>query len=297
MTGTHTLVILALSSALCGCSSATADAPEPAEPTRVVALGDLHADAPQALAALQMAGVVDEQGHWAAGRDIFVQTGDITDRGPDSKKLMDLMDQLAEEARAAGGEVRSLNGNHESMNLLGDWRYVHPLDVEQFGGVEARTAAFSGGGAYAKWVQERPVVTQVEETIFVHGGVTPFFAAKGVDGINAEARTALTARDREAPVLGSEGPLWYRGYISDDESTACKDLATALAALGATRMVVGHTTRRDGKVQSRCGGRVTVIDVGIASHYGGHLAAWESIGGDARAIYPTGRVDIEDPPR
>ncbi|MCO4744990.1 MAG: metallophosphoesterase [Proteobacteria bacterium] len=297
MTGCRALVILTLSTALSACALATADAPEAEVPTRVVALGDLHADAPQALAALRLAGIIDDEGHWAAGKDIFVQTGDITDRGPDSKKLMDLMDQLAVEAKAAGGEVRALNGNHESMNLLGDWRYVHPLDVEQFGGLEARKAAFSDGGHYAAWVQNRPVVTQVEETIFVHGGVTPFFAAKGVDGINTEAKTAFSRRDHRAPVLGSEGPMWYRGYINDDESAACKDLSVALASLGATRMVVGHTTRRDGRVQSRCNGRVTVIDVGIASHYGGHLAAWESIDGDARAIYPSGPVDIEDPPR
>lgn len=296
MPGTRTLVILTLSSALSACSSATADGPTPTAAPRVVALGDLHADAEQALKALQLAGVADEEGHWIGGTTVFVQTGDITDRGPDSKRLMDLMDQLATEAQTAGGEVRSLLGNHEAMNLLGDWRYVHPLDVEQFGGLEARKVAFSDGGSGADWVNGRDIATIAQDTVFVHGGITPAFAEKGLTKINREGHEALATRSQGAPVLSSEGPLWYRGYVENDASIACSELSVALAHMGVKRMVVGHTTRRDGRIESRCGGQLAVIDVGIAQHYGGHLAAWELVDGDARALYPTGALDLEDPP-
>lgn len=276
----------------------SACAPATADPTAaVIAVGDLHADAPQALAALRLAGVIDDAGHWSAGKATLVQTGDVTDRGPDSKRLMDLMDQLVAEAATAGGEVRSLVGNHEAMNLLGDWRYVHPGDVQQFGGPEARRAAFGEGGAYADWVERRDVVTQVGATVFCHGGITPEWAAKGIEAINAEAREAFQSRNRDAPVLGPAGPLWFRGYVQEDESVACPALEQALAALGASRMVVGHTTRRDGKIQTRCGGRLSVIDIGIASHYGGHTGVWLLEGGDARALYPSSTIDLEDPPR
>lgn len=47
---------------------------------RIVAVGDLHGDLPNAHAVLQMAGVVDQKGNWANGVDYFVQTGDIIDR-------------------------------------------------------------------------------------------------------------------------------------------------------------------------------------------------------------------------
>ena len=47
---------------------------------RIVAVGDLHGDLPNAHAVLHMAGVVDEKGNWANGVDYFVQTGDIIDR-------------------------------------------------------------------------------------------------------------------------------------------------------------------------------------------------------------------------
>ena len=47
---------------------------------RIVAVGDLHGDYPNALKVLQMSNVVDAQGNWTGDVDIFVQTGDIIDR-------------------------------------------------------------------------------------------------------------------------------------------------------------------------------------------------------------------------
>ena len=47
---------------------------------KIVAVGDLHGDLPNAHRVLHMANVVDESGHWSGGVDFFVQTGDIIDR-------------------------------------------------------------------------------------------------------------------------------------------------------------------------------------------------------------------------
>ena len=282
-------------SLLASCGQVQATTPTQPESVRIVAIGDLHGDAAAAKQTLRLAGLVDEAGHWSGGHTVLVQTGDITDRGPDSRTLMDWLGTLAVEAQEAGGEVRSLVGNHEAMNLLGDWRYVHPGDVEQFGGLEARKAAFGPGGPYAQWVTQRPVATRVDDTVFVHGGISPQFAAQGIESLNDAARRALVARDRSAAVLGTDGPLWHRDYVQQDESTACPSLSTALDALGARRMVVGHTTRRDGRAAVRCGGKLIVIDIGIAAHYGNHPGALEIIDGDARFFYPHGIEDLEDP--
>lgn len=269
-------------------------APEPVDqPARIVAVGDLHADLDNALAVLKLAGVTDDEGRWAGGETVLVQTGDTTDRGPDSGALLDLMQTLPAQAEAAGGRVVPLVGNHEVMNLLGDWRYVDPGDVEAYGGLDARKKAFALDGDDGKWISQASVVAKVGDAVFVHGGVTEEYAKLGVDAINDQARQAM--RSGGGPVLGERGPLWFRGYVTDPEASACPALARALGALGAKRMVVGHTTRRDGKVEERCGGRLLVIDIGIADHYGANLGAIEIVGGDAKAIYPSGVVDLADP--
>ena len=257
-------------------------------------MGDLHADLSTALANLRLAGLIDAGGLWVGGTAILVQTGDLTDRGPDSKEVIELMQRLEREAPAAGGAVLALMGNHEAMNLLGDWRYVSSGDYADFGGPEGRRAAFAANGPLGSWLRGLDAVVQLGDTVFVHGGVGPEFAARGAAGLSADVRAAL-AENPEAPVLGPEGPLWLRSLVLDDEASACPQLQRALQRIAARRMVVGHTTQRSGRVLARCGGALLAIDTGISTHYGAHGAAVELRGGDAWALYPDGPADLPDP--
>ncbi|MCA9491583.1 MAG: metallophosphoesterase [Myxococcales bacterium] len=262
---------------------------------RIVAVGDLHADLDASLATLRLAGLVDADGHWSGGDTILVQTGDTTDRGPDSHGVMALLRRLQQESVASGGQVVALLGNHEVMNLRGDWRYVSPEDLAGYGGDAARKTAFTAGGEDGRWLRTLGVAARVGDTVFVHGGITPRWAEGGVDQLNQLVREALDAPGRPG-VLGDDGPVWYRDYVLQPETQACPVLAQALSSLGARRMVVGHTTRRDGKVESRCGGALLVIDIGVSAHYGSHLGAIElREGTDAWADYPDGAVDLPDP--
>ena len=77
------------------------------------------------------AGVADRAGHWAGGTKTLVQLGDVTDRGPDSLKIVRSLRQLQAEARQAGGRVIVVLGNHEAMNLLGDNRYTTPANMRR----------------------------------------------------------------------------------------------------------------------------------------------------------------------
>jgi hypothetical protein len=99
---------------------------------RVVAVGDVHGDYAQLVKVLQDAGLVDAKLRWAGGRTHLVQTGDRIDRGPDSRKVMDLLMRLEKEAKKVGGRVHPLTGNHEAMNVLGDLRYVTPEEFAEF---------------------------------------------------------------------------------------------------------------------------------------------------------------------
>ena len=55
---------------------------------------------------------------------VVVQVGDILDRGEDEIAILSLLRLLDEQAKANGGAVFQVNGNHETMNVEGDFRYV-----------------------------------------------------------------------------------------------------------------------------------------------------------------------------
>lgn len=52
------------------------------------------------------------------------QVGDILDRGDQEIKLLYLLERLQRQAAAAGGALWVLNGNHETMNVGGNFRYA-----------------------------------------------------------------------------------------------------------------------------------------------------------------------------
>ncbi|KAA0060016.1 shewanella-like protein phosphatase 1 [Cucumis melo var. makuwa] len=73
-----------------------------------------------------MAGVLgsDTRNLWTGGQTVLVQLGDILDRGEDEIAILSLLRSLDVQARAQGGAVFQVNGNHETMNVEGDFRYV-----------------------------------------------------------------------------------------------------------------------------------------------------------------------------
>lgn len=93
---------------------------------RIVAVGDLHGDLAKARCALETAGVLSSDGQslWIGGETVLVQLGDILDRGEDELAILSLLKSLDIQAKAHGGAVFQVNGNHETMNVEGDYRYV-----------------------------------------------------------------------------------------------------------------------------------------------------------------------------
>jgi len=103
-------------------------------PPRIVAVGDLHGDYQAWTEIARAAGLIDADGHWSGGGATLVQLGDVTDRGPDSLKIVRSLQQLAAQAPVVGGRVVVMLGNHEAMNLVGDLRYVAPGEFAAFAG-------------------------------------------------------------------------------------------------------------------------------------------------------------------
>ncbi len=99
---------------------------------RIVAVGDLHGDFAAWRDIARAAQLVDGKGAWIGGDAVLVQTGDVVDRGPDSLKIVQDLMRLQREASRSKGRVVALVGNHEAMNVSGDFRYVSPADYAAY---------------------------------------------------------------------------------------------------------------------------------------------------------------------
>lgn len=271
---------------------------------RVVAIGDLHGDLPATRAALRLVGAIDASDRWTGGSLVVVQTGDQLDRGDTERGIVDLFEQLAAEARGTGGAVLALNGNHETMNVQGDFRYVTEAGLRAFDGVSPasplatnfpvserqRGRAFLPGGAYALKLSRRDLIAVVADSVFAHAGVLSEHVEYGVDRINQEVRAWMTGATRSVPavVTRENAPVWTRLYGGPSPDPAsCRELEDVLSKLQARRMVVGHTIQRGG-ISSACGGKLHRIDVGMSRHYGKNpIQALEIAAGRVRILSST----------
>jgi len=299
---------------------------------RVVAVGDVHGDVDQFVGVLRSAGLLDDRGSWSGGKTHLVQTGDILDRGPDSRKAMDLLMRLEIEAAKAGGSVHALIGNHEAMNLYGDLRYVAEGEIAAFRdansqkvredlfrelqqsakgkaldedgrkaweaehplGYAEHRRAFGPDGVYGKWIRGHNAVVRIDGTLFLHGGISPKYADWGVRKINDRVRLELgDFKTLEGGiVMDDAGPLWYRGLALRGAELE-PHLAAILKTYGVDRIVIGHTYT-DGAVVSRFGGRVLQIDVGLSKVYDpeGRNACLEIERGKVRALHRGKRLEL-----
>jgi hypothetical protein len=273
---------------------------------RLVAIGDLHGDLTATRAVLRLAGAIDEADRWVGGHLVLVQTGDQLDRGDDEREILELLDRLVDEAQHAGGAVHVLNGNHEIMNVAGDFRYVTPGGFEDFADVAAegrvarlamrapekmrgRARAFLPGGVFALRLGKRNTVVIVGRTVFAHGGVLPAHVRYGLGRLNEEIRRWMTGASLNQPPImdGEDSPIWTRRYSSGTLSAAlCAELEGVLRELEADRLVVGHTIQKRG-ISSACDDKIWRIDVGMARHYGGDIAALEIVRGKSRVLTPS----------
>lgn len=279
--------------------SAGAGATKEAAPTsyrlpsspRLVAIGDIHGDLRAARAALRLAGAINGDDDWI-GKDLtVVQTGDQVDRGDQDREVLDVLEKLEGAAKAAGGALHVLNGNHELMQPHFDFRYVTRRSFESFRafsdeaqhghGLPAaaerlppeergRAAAFAPGGAYAQKLAKHLTIAVVGDSLFAHGGVLPAHVDYGISRINREASDFLSGKraDLSKALASEDSPVWTRAFGSPQvEGDTCALLGRVLQQVGAKRLIVGHTVQKDG-ISSACQDRLFRIDVGLSAYYG-----------------------------
>lgn len=189
-------------------------------PDAVVAIGDVHNDFDDFVAILRHTGLIDAQNHWAGGKTTLVQVGDLLDRGPKPREVLNLMMALEKEASQAGGRVVSLLGNHEMMNIMGDLRYVTPMNYGSFADGNSAQRQKAAYEEYVKWrgshaslLAELPQPMELTETEWMARHPAGFVEQREALGPKGEYGQWLRGHDAVAEV---GGVIFLHGGIQPD---------------------------------------------------------------------------------
>ncbi len=238
---------------------------------RWAAISDIHGQYDLMIRLLQAANIIDAKRQWQFGANQLVIVGDVMDRGNQVTSALWFLYDLQQQAARAGGAVHLLPGNHETMVLRGDLRYVHP-DYEQVADKLHTTlpALYNEHSVLGAWLRQLPLFVRINDTLFVHGGISAEFSSQQADNQTlhdefrhswGRSKTELAQQPVAQLIQGSAGPLWYRGYFSKDNPLTPSQLQQQLKRFGAAQIVVGHTSMDD--VYSHHGGLVYSVDSSI----------------------------------
>jgi hypothetical protein len=256
---------------------------------RFLAVSDIHGDYDALSTFLQRAGVVDSAGTWTWGDGHLVVVGDMVDRGAQVTEVLWFLHRLEQEAQRAGGRVHVVLGNHEMMVMRDDLRYVnerYTTGIVRYWGIRYPDL-FGPDMELGRWLRSKPVVLKLNDVLFVHGGLAPELATRGlgITTVNTRFRESLdlssitvALSDTARLLLGNSGPLWYRGYLTARSGlypeTTVEELDAVLKYYGAKAVVVGHT--EIGQVARLREGRVFAIDVDVELLGGFQGLLWEN---------------------
>jgi hypothetical protein len=248
---------------------------------RVVAVGDLHGGYDAFVTILRETDLVDRELRWQDERACLVQLGDVVDRGARSRHILDLLIDLQ---RQAPDRVSALLGNHEVMNIIGDLRFVDEGEFAAFADEEtaeernaaltafrriglysalddralrvkfdamfpsgwfAHRRAFSPEGRYGSWMVEHATLTIINDSLYVHGGISSEDAAAGIEKLNRQVRRDLVEHHRQREALIEAGWLGPLTPLNDAIDIVGTRLGQARPADGPTRAAQGFLASVD----------------------------------------------------
>lgn len=214
-------------------------------------VADTHGEYESLVSTLRAHKVIDAQLKWKFARGHLVVLGDVFDRGPNHLEILWLLYKLEAEAAKAGGGVQLVLGNHETMVMRGDLRYLNARYVESAQLLQQvdYSALFGAQTLLGQWLRSKPALLKVNDLLCVHAGISRALVDSRLSlaDVNATVRDVLNGTEEGAIaelVMGSFGPLWYRGYFPDraqSPTATVDDVELALKTYGARRMLVGHT--------------------------------------------------------
>jgi hypothetical protein len=214
-------------------------------------MADTHGEYAIAVELLRNQKIIDANLKWAFGKGRLAVLGDIFDRGPNHTEIFWLLYSLEAQAKAAGGAVHVMLGNHESMVLGGDERYLSPKYLKVPDALRARSYASLWGAdsLLGQWLRTKAAVMKIGDFICLHGGLSGEVVERELTlgQLNSSVRSSLGDRQPDGFVMGPNGPLWYRGYFPEAARQAGSTVATPddidhiLRFYKAKAIFVGHT--------------------------------------------------------
>ena len=142
---------------------------------RIIVIGDIHGDIRRFKNILINAKIINNNLEWIADppETIIVQLGDQIDslnRMTDENwevlndyEMIYFTEHLNLIARAKGGYCISLIGNHELMNVIGDFSYVSENSSD-----DLRKSLFKPKGSLAMILAKRPLILKIGDLLFCH---------------------------------------------------------------------------------------------------------------------------------
>ncbi|WNC70270.1 metallophosphoesterase [Thalassotalea nanhaiensis] len=236
----------------------------------IAAISDFHGQYELMATILTNNGVIDENGNWDFDKGHLVITGDVFDRGDKVTEILWFLFNLEKQAIKQGGRVHLLLGNHETMVLNDDLRYLHPkyFKVEKIL-KQSYSSLYGDNTILGQWLRSKNVLVKINNILFAHGGFHPNLVKKELPLKKLNQVFSNNITKPLLPIRRSElgdylhktnGPIWYRGYFREPLATS-DEIDNLLRFYKINHIVVGHTSQTN--IKSRYDGRVIAIDSSI----------------------------------
>jgi hypothetical protein len=166
--------------------------------------------------------------------------------------------------------IHYILGNHELMVLGGDLRYLHKkYRYNQSISYLSYSSLFNSHSLLGGWIRQQNTVVKINDNVFVHGGLAPEILKYDIplDSINSNIRGYLSKGQFSSltnDLIGSNGPLWYRGYLrgSNHYSQAKEEnIEQLLEKYDVNRIVFAHTKVE--QITPLYNGKLIGIDVNL----------------------------------
>ena len=246
--------------------------------SKMLILSDIEGNFAAFRKLLQANHVIDDNFNWTFGKSDLVLIGDFVDRGNMVTEVLWLIYSLEEKAKAAGGYVHYILGNHEIMNMSNDLRYVQDRYLRHAALMNKSYMQLFGADAeIGRWLATKNVAERIGDMLFMHGGISQYINMMNIQlkELNNLVRpfytdTSYQYTDKRLEILYSDvGPFWYRGYYTGQKAT--------MAQIDSTRDIYGVRYLTTGH---------TIVSHEIRSFYDGKLFDTDvhHAGGDSEAL-------------